>query len=448
MAKRLWEKGEELNQRVHHFTVGDDPTVDLELVHFDLLGSAAHARMLQAAGLLQENELSALLAALHLLSARHADGKFEIPRELEDCHTAIETELVATVGEAGNRIHAGRSRNDQVMLAVRLYLRDRLLKLLEEVTGVARALFDRADAFGHQPMPGYTHFQPAMPSSVKLWLAAFGESFLELAREGLSLLANLNTNPLGAASGFGTSLPLDREMTAKLLELDRVQRNPIAVQNSRGQYELKALRFASEVSSLIEKLASDLILYSTREYGFVKIPTAFTTGSSIMPQKHNPDVIELLRGRAAKVRGAATELEWVVAKLPSNYHRDFQYTKEPLVRGIGHALESLSVLREVIESFTLDTERLEAAMTSELYATYDVYREVKAGAPFREAYRATAARIKEGSITRAELEKDFEPIAEACDKEAKEARKELKTFTTALAGWAKRLASVESILQK
>ncbi len=448
MAKRLWDKGEALNEQVHRFTVGDDPITDLELIHSDLLASAAHAKMLTEQGLLTAEERAALLGCLAHLADLNREGKITIARELEDCHTAIESELIAAVGEAGRKIHTGRSRNDQVMVAARLYTREKVVALLAQLHGFANTLFARAKKLGHQPMPGYTHFQPAMPSSVQMWLQAFGESSLELIREGLALLEILNCNPLGAASGFGSSIPLDRESTAAALGFSRVQRNAISVQNSRGHYELKALQWAAGISSLIEKFASDMILYTTREFGFFGLPEAFTTGSSIMPQKHNPDVIELLRARASKVRGAEAELQAVISKLPSNYHRDFQYTKEPLVRGLKNVAECLPIAQEVVQSFTVNEKRLEDAMSDDLYATYEVYRQVKAGKAFREAYREAAAKVKAGAVSRAALETDFSAVSQVVDNELTAAQREAETFGKSISDWQKRLESIESSVFK
>jgi len=448
MAKRLWDKGEQTNEQVHRFTVGDDPIVDLELIHSDLLASAAHAKMLAAQNLLSDQECAVLLGALQQLVKLNHEGGMKIPPELEDCHTAIESELIAIAGEPGRKIHTGRSRNDQVMVAARLYVREKIVQTLSQLQSLATALFARGKKIGHQPMPGYTHFQPAMPASVQMWLQAFGESTLEQIREGLALLEIVNCNPLGVASGFGSSIPLNRDATAASLGFSRVQRNAIAVQNSRGHYELKALQWAASIAGLIEKLSADLILYTTREFGFFGLPEAFTTGSSIMPQKHNPDVLELLRARASKVRGAETELQWVIAKLPSNYHRDFQYTKEPVVRGFRHVLECVPIVQKIIESFSVNAERLNSAMSDDLYATYEVYRQVKAGEPFREAYRNAAEKIKTGGISRKELESDFGVIAETIDNELIDAEKELKKFASALSMWHKRLEEVESAVFK
>ena len=425
MKKRLWDKGEAINEAVHEFTVGDDPVVDLELLPWDLYASAAHARMLESIGLISSAELSSLLGGLRDIRELHAAGNFPIPIELEDCHTTIENYLVTKLGDAGRRIHTGRSRNDQVLVMVRLYLKNTLLKLAEELEGTARLLLGRAQEFGHLPIPGYTHFQPAMPASMAMWLGAFAENSLSLAKEALALVNTCDENPLGVASGFGVPLPLDRQQTTKLLGFSRVQRNPIATQNSRGQYELKALRFAADISLMMEKFAWDIILFSSHEFNFIGLPTALTTGSSIMPQKRNPDVAELLRARAAKVRSAEQELLWVIAKLPSSYHRDFQYTKEPLVRGMRHVWECLAVFAELIRSVTVKKENLDALMTTDLYATYEVYREVRGGVPFREAYLSASEKIKKGAIDKQSLQGDFSIIANNTDLELSAATAEL-----------------------
>ena len=448
MAKRLWEKGEGVNALVHRFTVGNDPEVDAHLIRWDAIGSAAHARMLNSIGILKSDELKALLPLLSEVIDKAEKGDFRIDPELEDCHTAIEAFLTEKAGAAGERIHTGRSRNDQVLLATRLYLRNAVTEVLNGLTAVTETLLKRVDSDGNHLMPGYTHFQPAMPASIGMWAGAFVEAGLDLIREGLHLNSALNRNPLGAASGFGVNLELDRELTTKLLAFDEPQRNPIDIQNSRGRYELRALRWLSDISTSLEKISWDMILYSSREFGFFKIPEAFTTGSSIMPQKHNPDVLELVRARAAKVRGAETELMLVIAKLPSNYHRDFQYTKEPLIRGVGNVLEMLAVINEVLGAFTVVPERLEAAMTADLFATYGVYRDVKQGMPFREAYRATAQGIKAGTLDVSAVKGEFSVVAKTLANEITGAKKELAARKKELRALEDRFAAAEQTLFK
>lgn len=422
MAKRLWDKGGLLHKAVHDFTVGDDPEVDLRLVEWDAVASAAHARMLESIGILTTAEVASLLDALKDIAARAKKGSFAIPFELEDCHTAIEAVLTDKLGEAGKKIHTGRSRNDQVLVAFRLYLREQVVVALEALSSLAEVLFTRIGEIGDQPLPGYTHMQRAMPSSFALWLGSFAEQAIELMEDGLALLDSLDSNPLGAASGFGVPLPLDRAYTAQLLGFTRVQRNPVAVQNSRGRDGLKFLRFATDIGLLIEKAAWDMILFSTQEFAFISLPESLTSGSSIMPQKRNPDVLELLRASVGKLRGAAAEQEWIVGKMPSNYHRDFQYTKEPVVRVVDNLAVMFPVFEEVIRSFVVRPENIAPAMTDDLYATYDAYREVRNGVSFREAYKNAASRYFEGKLDSTELKAEFSQIADTTTRELKEAR--------------------------
>ena len=432
MANRLWDKGEALDAAMHRFTVGNDPVTDLKLVPWDVMASAAHARMLTSINILTQQECADLMRGLHQILELHRKGEFTIPQELEDCHTAIESYLAREIGEAGLKIHTGRSRNDQVLVAVRLFLRDALLTHLEQVLVAVQTLLDRQKEFSAHMMPGYTHFQAAMPTSVGIWLHAFAEALLDLANEGLSLLRRLNVNPLGVASGFNVPLPLNREMTAKLLAFAKVQRNSIDVANSRGRYELKAIRWASDVAAVVEKFACDFILFSTREFGFFTLPAAFTTGSSIMPQKRNPDVIELLRARTAKVRAAAYELEWVIGKLPSSYQRDHQYTKEPLFRADSDLGEIVPMFTAVIQAFDVNRTKLEQGLDAEVFATYEVYREVKKGLPFRQAYQAVAKRSKDQGWNIADLKKDFSEIAAINAQEVAIAREELAAAQTSV----------------
>ncbi|MDX2198216.1 MAG: argininosuccinate lyase [Phycisphaerae bacterium] len=395
-AQRLWDKGAALDPLIHRFTVGDDPTWDLRLVHWDCIASAAHARTLARAKLLTNPEAAALIAGLRAISEKNTRGEFTIPPELEDAHTAIEAELTRTCGEAGEKLHTARSRNDQVATAMRLYLRDAVTRWAAALSEFAAACLDRIARDGETPMPGYTHMQPAMPSSIGQWLHASVEAALDLIRAAAHLHERLDSCPLGTGAGFGVPLPLDREFTAKLLGFSRIQRCAIDVQNSRGRLELLVVRHACEIGAMLEKLASDLLLYSTAEFGFVRLPEALTTGSSIMPQKRNPDVIELLRGRAARLRGRASELEWIVGKLPSSYHRDLQLTKAPVFQADDDIRDMLAVATRCVAALTLDHDRLRAAMRPELFATQAAYDLVQQGIPFRQAYRQIGAKVRAG----------------------------------------------------
>lgn len=424
-TNRLWDKGDKLDSFIHKFTVGNDPEMDQELLPWDILASAAHARMLAASGHIQALELKSLLKALHEAYQIAAEGSFSIPQELEDCHTALEVFLTNKCGEAGKRIHTGRSRNDQVLVATRLLLRSITISICTSLIECVEVCLKKATPSIRDQMPGHTHLQQAMPASVGMWYAAIAESGIELLRDGNSLLDSLENNPLGVASGFYTPLKIDREMTTNALAFKRTQRNPINTQNSRGRYELKVCRFLSDVCALIEKHSWDMIFYSVSEIGIAKIPLAFTTGSSIMPQKRNPDVLELLRAKASKVRACQYELESLIVKLPSNYHRDFQISKEPLLRASNTTEENSLIFTEVLRELEFDTKKLLERKTPELYATYEAFRMVKEGIPFREAYSKTADALSNGQIDVESLSQDFEVIALKLEAEIAEASKEV-----------------------
>ena len=402
---RLWDKGKGLDDLVHRFTVGDDPAWDSHLVHWDCLGSAAHARTLARIGLLSPSELADLLGGLAEIDALDRAGRFELKTELEDCHTAIEAYLVQHCGTAGEKIHAGRSRNDQVATAIRLCLRHHALGWLDALARFIDIVIARAQRDGAIPMPGYTHLRPAMPSSVGQWLHSFADAALEQMSAAIDLLGRLDSCPLGTGAGYGVPLPLDRAYTASLLGFSRVQRSPIDVQNSRGRMEKYFVRVGSDIAGLVEKLACDLLLFTTLEFGFFDLPEALTTGSSIMPQKHNPDVLELLRARSGRLRTRVLELEGLCAKLSSGYHRDLQLTKEPALRTAMEVPELLAVAGRVIEGLLLRPDRLSAAMRPELYAAHAALELAQTGVPFREAYRPVAVRLRAGGFTQAELDR-------------------------------------------
>ncbi len=398
MNDRLWAKDLPLDVAIHQFTVGEDPDTDLTLLPFDALGSAAHARMLAATGLLEAADATALVRELERIADRARQNAFPIPRELEDCHTAIEADLTRTLGAVGQRIHLGRSRNDQVILAFRLYLRDALLHLGLRVSDLATAFVASARTHQAVPLPGYTHLRRAMPSTFGLWAAAFAEGLLEELEALQSVYQRLDRCPLGSAAGFGVPLPIDRELTTKLLGFTKVQRSPIDVQNSRGRHEVATLQWAASTGGVLEKFLWDVSLYSTEEFGFLKLPDAFTTGSSIMPQKKNPDVVELARGRCRELRGAANLVEQLASGLPSSYHRDLQLLKRPVILGLRQAEELFSVLARLVPALKVNAEATTAACTDELYAAHQAYVYVQGGMPFREAYRKVAQQIQEGTF--------------------------------------------------
>jgi argininosuccinate lyase len=444
---QLWAKGENLDQQVHAFTVGDDYLTDLNFLTHDCFGSAAHAVMLSEVGLLSTEDKDSILKTLSEIFKSSEKGDFKISPEQEDSHTAIEAYLTDKLGEAGKRIHVGRSRNDQVLTNARLFVRSETLAIVSAICKLAETISKRSKELFDVPMPGYTHLQRAMPSSVGMWLQAFLENSLDLLRNGIANLSLLDRSPLGAGAGFGVSLPLNRERSAELLGFSTVQRSPIDAQNSRGREELRLLRLISDLGVMIEKFSWDLQLGVMEESNFFKLPLEFTTGSSIMPQKRNPDVLELLRARAGSFRGAEDELRWITGKLPSNYHRDFQLTKPPLVRATVSAKESIAVLNSVVKGFTVNEEILEKSMSAELYATYDAFRLVKDGKPFRDAYRETADKTQKGQLDVKSLKEDWKMIRDGQLKYLEQANVELAELSKGIKAESARVeAAVKALL--
>ena len=394
---RLWDKGTPLDERVLRYTAGEDHALDDRLVAYDVRASIAHAEMLNAQGLLSLTDLDAIRDGLKALADEHARGLWHVELADEDGQTALERRLTERIGTAGARIHLGRSRNDQVLAALRLYLRGAIEDLESGALEVADALEELGVREGATPLPGYTHMQQAMPSSVPLWAGGFAAEIRDDA-QGLSEVARrVSRNPLGSAAGYGTpGLPIDREATRAALGFAAVQEPVTAVQLSRGKAEAQLLFEITLLMQDLGRFAADVLLYATQEFGFVTLPEAFTTGSSIMPQKRNPDVFELIRGRSATALGCLTEALAVCAKLPSGYNRDVQLLKFPLFRGIDLAFETLAILPPAIAAmrFNRETIRLDPAINAAEEANRLAVRE---GIPFREAYRRVAAKLKQGS---------------------------------------------------
>ncbi|MBI5836727.1 MAG: argininosuccinate lyase [Candidatus Eisenbacteria bacterium] len=391
MAVNLWDKGVAMDPRVRAFTVGEDVAMDRVLLPWDLAGSAAHAKMLASIGALAGSEAASLVRELRAMRDAHAAGQFTVADSDEDCHTAIENRLTEKLGPLGGKIHLGRSRNDQVVLALRLWMRDAALELCGSLGEYARAQLEFAERHAGLPLPGHTHLQAAMPSSWALWAQAWVEAALESMRALRHLYSELNRCPLGAAAGFGSPVATDRAFVSHALGFDAPQRSVVDVIHSRARLEGRLLHEIAVVGASVEKFACDASLYLTREFGYLRLDPAFQTGSSIMPQKQNPDVVELLRARAARLRARQEEHAWVAAKLPSNYHRDYQLLKEPLLRGLGEALEVLEMAALLPAHVEPVEERLRAALTPDLDAAREASERALAGTPFREAYRETAA---------------------------------------------------------
>jgi argininosuccinate lyase len=391
---RLWDKGSQLDERVLRYTAGEDHALDNRLVAYDVRASIAHAEMLHAQRLITTEDYEAIASGLREIGKAHAEGKWRVRLEHEDGQTALENLLVERIGEAGKRVHLGRSRNDQVLTALRLYLKDAVSELAQGATAVA-AVLDELGMRGAQiQIPGYTHMQQAMPSSVALWAGGFATELRDDAEGLRQCQRRLDRNPLGSAAGYGVAtVPLDRERTRAALGFAEVHEPVTAVQLSRGKAEAQ---IAFEIALVMQdagRLAADLLLFYTQEFSFVELPDAFTTGSSIMPQKRNPDVFELIRGRTATAAAALGEVLGIVAKLPSGYQRDLQLIKAPLFRAIDLGLETLAMLAAALPGvrFRSDRIRLDPAIHAAEAANELVVRE---GISFREAYQRVAQQLK------------------------------------------------------
>jgi argininosuccinate lyase len=392
---RLWDKGTSLDAQVLEYTAGDDHILDNRLVRYDIRASIAHAEMLGEQKLLAPPDLTAIRDALTAIGEDHAAGRWRISMEDEDCQTAIENLLTARIGAAGGRLHAGRSRNDQVLAALRLYMRDAAESLRDGALSVADALDALAARHPGQELPGYTHMQQAMPSSVALWASGFAAELCDDA-EGLHLTQRrIGKNPLGSAAGFGTpNLDISREATRERLGFAMVHEPVTAVQLSRGKAEAQLLFEITLLTQDLGRLAADLLLFYSQEFGYVSLPAAFTTGSSIMPQKRNPDVFELMRGRSAVAQAALVEVLGITQKLTSGYHRDLQLIKPPLFRGIDSCLQTLGIMPNALDGvrFRPENIRMDPSIHAAAAANALVAGE---GIPFREAYRRVAAKFKE-----------------------------------------------------
>ncbi len=389
---RLWEKGLPLDERVLRYTAGEDHKLDARLVEYDILGSIAHAEMLAAQDLISHDDCHAICDGLRELGKSFGDGAWEITLDDEDVHTALETRLTERIGEAGGRLHLGRSRNDQVLTALRLYLRDAALDLAGRIEHLRVAIAHVADNQGEIELPGYTHMQHAMPSSVALWCGGFDEGFADAVAGLRAVHRRINKNPLGSAAGYGTpGLPLDRELTTRRLGFDETQSPVTAAQLSRGKAESALLFEIALMMQDLSRMASDLLLFYTQEFAYVSLAPEVTTGSSIMPQKRNPDVLELLRASSATTQACLDEALMITAKLPSGYHRDLQRLKVPLFRSIDLAIESVDIMAYLLEGLEFLPDNIE--LDEGILATAEAYRLVtEEGMPFREAYREVAKR--------------------------------------------------------
>ena len=391
MSNLLWQKpGVHVDARIQAFLAGDDVVLDRAFFLHDITASTAHAEGLQRIGILTLEELDGLKRELAVLADDFRSGDFVLDDRFEDGHSAIEARLTERLGDAGRKIHTGRSRNDQVLVATRLWLKEKLLRVAQLSHDIAKVALDRAEAEKNLPLPGYTHIQRAVVSSAGMWWAAWAEAFIDDAVRANDTLRLIDANPLGTAAGYGVNLTLDREYTTQTLGFARMQISPIYAQLSRGKFELAALEALGSATLDLRRLAWDLSLFTSAEFGFIALPAQYTTGSSIMPNKRNPDVIELMRATHASVAAARTEIEQLLS-LPSGYHRDLQSSKGAIFQGFGRGLAALELLPDLLANLEWREDRLRAAIDSGMYATDVAVEAAIAGVPFREAYKAAAA---------------------------------------------------------
>ncbi|MDP3987581.1 MAG: argininosuccinate lyase [Candidatus Levybacteria bacterium] len=393
--KKLWQKNknQKLDPIIEAFETKDDLLLDQKLVKYDVSGSIAHAKMLNKIGILSNKELDLIKKGLNEILKLNAKGKFNLEFGDEDIHTKIENYLTQKYGEVGKKIHTGRSRNDQVLTAIRLFSKDKLNQIEKELLVLTKEFNLFVKKYGEIKMPGYTHMQKAMPSSIAIW----AESFEKSLNDDLIMLKTAqkinDQSPLGSAAGYGVSLPLDKNYTAKLLGFEKVQNNPLYCQNSKGKIESLILSSLIQILLTINKFSSDVLLFTTSEFDFFEVCDKITSGSSIMPQKKNVDIAELLRSKVHLVLGNYTQLVSLSSNLVSGYNRDLQDIKKPLFDSLETTLDSIKVAKILLNSLTPNKEKLKNALTSEIFATEKALELVKKGIPFREAYQKVGSEI-------------------------------------------------------
>lgn len=398
MANKLWDKGYDEDALIDAFTVGHDRELDLELAPYDILGTMAHITMLESVGLLPKADLELLLPELRALYSLASEGKFEIDPDVEDVHSQVELLLTRSLGDIGKKVHTGRSRNDQVLVDLKLFTRARIGKTVRKVKSLFRTLQEASEKHKDVLIPGYTHLQVAMPSSFGLWFGAYAESLTGDMTMLKAAWDVVNRNPLGSAAGYGSSAPLDRTMTTKLLGFDDLDYNSIYAQMTRGKME-RAVAFAySSVAETIGRLAFDGCLYSSQNFGFVKLPDALTTGSSIMPHKKNPDVFELVRAHCNKIQGAPVTIRMITGNLPSGYFRDMQILKEVFFPIFDEMDDCLDIVEYAIKGMEVNTDVMTDPKYKLAFSVEKVNDLVAEGVPFRDAYRQVADSIRDGSF--------------------------------------------------
>lgn len=397
MATKLWEKNFEVNAEIERFTVGRDRELDIYLARYDVLGSMAHIKMLQSIGLMEKDELDALLAELRNIYRDCTEGRFVIEDGVEDVHSQVELLLTRRLGDMGKKIHSGRSRNDQVLVDLKLFIRHELREIADGVMTLFGELQEKSERFKDVLMPGYTHLQIAMPSSFGLWFGAYAES---LADDMLFLQAAYrmaNRNPLGSAAGYGSSFPLDREMTTRLLGFSSMDYNVVYAQMGRGKTERNVAFAMASVAGTLAKMAFDACLFNCQNFGFIRLPKECTTGSSIMPHKKNPDVFELIRAKCNKLQALPEQITLIMNNLPVGYFRDLQIIKEVFLPAFGELKDCLRMAAYIISKMEVNRNILDNPMYDPMFSVEEVNRLAAAGMPFRDAYRKVGMEIENGT---------------------------------------------------
>jgi argininosuccinate lyase len=386
---KLWQTvGSTPSEIVEAYTVGEDYIFDTLLLPYDIEGTLAHVAMLVKIGVLEQSEYDQVAGVLQEIKELHQKGEFKVLQEQEDCHTAIEQYVTEKLGDIGKKIHTGRSRNDQALVMVRLYMKVVLAELSQQLQTLRAAYEEKAQQAKDIPMPGYTHLQKAMPTTVSSWLGAYRDAFQDLIPMVQATQAMVDQNPLGSAAGFGvTGLELDREFTTEKLGFAKTQKNPLYCGLSRGYFELVVLQACELITTLSGRFACDMLLFTTQEFDYLSLPPEFTTGSSIMPNKRNYDLFEIMRGNTKVIAGYRNQIQMIVGGIGGGYQRDLALTKEPFMKGSELTKSTLTMLTHAIPELKINEPKLKAAMTDDLYATEKVYQLVAQGMPFRDAYK-------------------------------------------------------------
>lgn len=395
---KLWQKSVQVNKDVEAYTVGRDRELDVYLAPYDVLGSMAHITMLESIGLLTKEELSSLLTELKSIYQIAIDGKFEIEEGIEDVHSQVELMLTRKLGDVGKKIHSGRSRNDQVLVDLKLFTRDQIHTLVNSVSELIDVLLVQSEKYKHVLIPGYTHLQIAMPSSFGLWFGAYAESLVDDLQLLLAAYKVCNRNPLGSAAGYGSSFPLNRQMTTDLLGFDTMNYNVVYAQMGRGKMERTVAFAIAGISATLSKLAFDACMFNSQNFGFIKLPDEYTTGSSIMPHKKNPDVFELTRAKCNKLQGLPTDITLITNNLPSGYFRDLQIIKELFIPSFEEINDCLHMVSRMMAEVKVNEHVLDDDKYQLIFSVEEVNRLVLEGTPFRDAYKQVGLEIEKGNF--------------------------------------------------